>query len=234
MRASQFLVKRDLNKIDKPVDRTEWDMSPQTINAYYDPSMNNINLPTGILQPPFFDPSAPAAVNYGAIGFVVGHEITHGFDDQGAKFDAHGNLKNWWTPEDLEKFQAATHCIIQQFSTYKVDGNAPVQGRLVVGEATADLGGLTLALRAFQTSKEYQHAPTIGGYTPEQQFFISAAHVWATNMRPKQARNQVTVDPHPPAMYRVNGSFANLPQFQEAFHLSVEAPMVNKNRCVIW
>jgi putative endopeptidase len=231
LRASQFLIERDLNKIDKPVDRTEWDMSPQTINAYYNPSMNNINLPTGILQPPFFVPSAPAAINYGAIGFVVGHEITHGFDDQGAQFDENGNLKNWWTPEDLKKFKAATECIAQQFSRYKVEKNAAVQGHLVVGEATADLGGLTLAYRAFRLSKAYKTAPTIDGLTPDQQFFIAAAHIWATNMRPEQMRNQVTIDPHPPAMYRVNGTVANMPQFQSAFGLSMES---NKNQCKIW
>ena len=143
--ANKFLVNRDLNKIGKPIDRTEWGMTPQTINAYYDPSMNNLNLPAGILRSPFFDPKAPASVNYGTIGFVVGHEMTHGFDDQGAKFDAQGNLKNWWTPSDLKQFNQATQCIVDQFSKYVVDGNLPLQGKLVVGEATADLGGLTLA-----------------------------------------------------------------------------------------
>ncbi len=234
LRASQFLVRRDLNKIGKPIDRTEWDMTPQMINAYYDPSMNSINLPTGILQPPFFDASAPAAVNYGSIGFVIGHEITHGFDDQGSKFDGHGNLNNWWTPEDLKKFQAATACVIKQFSTYKIDGNFPVQGSLVVGEATADLGGLTLAYRAFHASSDYQKAQTINGFTPDQQFFLGTAHVWANNIRPEQARNLVTTDPHPPARYRVNGTLANMPQFQAAFGIKKDCPMVSEHRCVIW
>ncbi|KTD53339.1 metallopeptidase PepO, peptidase, M13 family [Legionella santicrucis] len=233
IRANEFLTNRDLNKIGKPIDRTEWAMTPQTINAYYDPSMNNLNIPAGILQSPFFSPNAPAAVNYGAIGFVMGHEMTHGFDDQGAQFDGYGNLKNWWTPSDLAKFQAATQCIVNQYSNYVVD-DLHVQGKLVVGEATADLGGIILAYRAFQHSKEYKNAPTIAGMTPDQQFFLATAHVWAMNIRPQQLRNQITTDPHPPAQYRVNGSLANIPQFQEAFHLSNDSPMANKNRCVIW
>ncbi|MGL5741304.1 MAG: M13 family metallopeptidase [Legionella sp.] len=234
IRANQFLTQRDLDKIGKHIDRTEWGMTPQTINAYYDPSMNNLNIPAGILQSPFFDPNAPAAVNYGAIGFIMGHEVTHGFDDQGAQFDGQGNLKNWWTPRDLEKFHAATQCIVDQFSKYTVNGYLHVQGKLVVGEATADLGGLTLAYRAFKRSNEYNNAPTIDGVTPEQQFFLSVAHVWARNVRPQQLRNQVTIDPHPPEEFRVDGSLANMPQFQEAFHLPNTSIMVNKKRCVIW
>jgi putative endopeptidase len=234
MRANQFLVKRDLNKIGKPIDRSEWSMTPQTINAYYDPSMNNLNIPAGILQAPFFDPDAPAAINYGAIGFVMGHEMTHGFDDQGAQFDGHGNLKNWWKPEDLAKFKEATQCIIEQFSQYVVNGDLHVQGKLVIGEAAADLGGITLAYRAFHHSDAYKNAKTIDGFTPDQQFFLGTAHVWAMNMRPEQLQNQVTTDPHPPAQYRVNGSLANIPQFQQAFNIPENSPMVNKKRCVIW
>ncbi len=233
-RANEFLIKRDLDKIGKPVDKTEWAMTPQTINAYYDPSMNNINIPAGILQPPFFDPTAPAAVNYGAIGFVIGHEITHGFDDQGAKFDGHGNLKNWWTPEDLKKFQAATHCIMTQFSQYKVDGGLSVQGQLVMGEATADLGGLILAYRAFHESEAYKTAQSINGFTPDQQFFLGVAHVWAMNVRPEQVQNLVTIDPHPPAQYRVNGTLANMPQFHAAFVAPEASRMMKKRPCVIW
>mgnify|MGYP000172601751 CR=1 FL=1 len=234
IRANEFLVKRDLNKIGKPIDRSEWGMTPQTINAYYDPSMNNLNIPAGILQPPFFDPNAPAAVNYGAIGFVMGHEMTHGFDDQGAQFDGYGNLKNWWTPNDLTKFKAATQCIIDQFSQYVVNGDTHVQGKLVVGEAAADLGGITLAYRAFHHSDAYKNAKTIDGMTPDQQFFLGTAHVWAMNIRPQQLQNQVTTDPHPPAKYRVNGSLANIPYFQSAFKILADSPMVNKKRCVIW
>lgn len=234
LNVNKFLVQRNLNKISKPVDREEWGMTPQTINAYYDFSMNNINLPAGILQPPFFDPNAPAAVNYGAIGFVIGHELTHGFDDQGAQFDGYGNLNNWWTTEDLKKFNAATHCIVEQYSQYKVNGDFPVQGKLVVGEATADLGGLTLAYRAFLESKVYKEAKVINGLSPEQQFFIGAAHVWAGNIRAEQARNNVMTDPHPPLIYRVNGTLANMPEFQAAFKIKPPSKMINQYRCVIW
>lgn len=234
LRANQFLIKRDLNKIGKPIDKTEWAMTPQTINAYYDPSMNNINMPAGILQSPFFDSNAPAAVNYGAVGFVMGHEMTHGFDDQGAQFDGYGNLNNWWTPDDLSKFTQATACIAKQFSEYTVEGNLHVQGKLVVGEAAADLGGITLAYKAFHQSDAYKHAKTIHGLTPDQQFFLGVAHVWAVNIRPEQLRHQVTTDPHPPARYRVNGSLANMPEFQAAFNISPNSPMVNVSRCSLW
>jgi putative endopeptidase len=234
MRANEFLTTRDLNKIGKPIDKTEWDMTPQTINAYYNPSMNNINIPAGILQPPFYDPNAPAAVNYGAIGFVIGHEITHGFDDQGAKFDANGNLHDWWTPLDLQKFKTATQCIVNQFSNYTVADNLQVNGKLVVGEATADLGGLTLAYRAFHASKDYQTSPTLQGLTPDQLFFLSMAHTWANNTRPEQARNLITTDPHPPGLWRVNGTLANMPAFQAAFHLDDNRFMANRHRCIIW
>lgn len=234
IRANRFLIQRDLDKIGKPLDRTDWGMTPQMINAYYDPSMNNINIPAGILQPPFYDPKAPAAVNYGGIGFVIGHEMTHGFDDQGARFDGAGNLNDWWTPVDLEKFKVATECIVTQYSKYKLPGGLQLQGKLVVGEATADLGGATLAYRAYKASPAYKNAKNIEGMTPDQQFFLSVAHIWASNIRDEQLRNMVTTDPHPPAQYRVNGTLANMPEFQKAFSLSDTAPMSNKIRCVIW
>lgn len=234
IRANQFLNQRDLNKIGKPVDRSEWAITPQTINAYYDPSMNNINIPAGILQPPFFDPKAPAAVNYGAIGFVIGHEITHGFDDQGAQFDAKGNLRNWWTPEDLKKFKEATTCIAQQYSQYKLNGNMTVQGQLVVGEATADLGGLMLAYRAFHSSNAYKNAKPIAGFSPDQQFFLGFAHVWAGNIRDEEARQRITTDPHPPMYLRVNGTLANMPQYHKAFLINQPGAMRRAQQCVIW
>lgn len=217
MRASEFLAKRDLNKIGKPVDKNEWDMTPQTINAYYDASMNRLNIPAGILQPPFFDKNASAAINYGAIGFVIGHEMTHGFDDQGAQFDGTGNLKNWWTKDDLMKFQKKTQKIADQFSRYVVNGTLHVQGKLVMGEAAADLGGLRLAFHAFHVPAIYETVKTVKGFTPDQQFFLSAAHIWASNIRPLEAEHLVMVDPHPPAMYRVNGTLADMPAFREAF-----------------
>ena len=234
MRANEFEQKREMNKIGKPVDLNEWYMTPQTVNAYYDPSMNNINFPAGILQPPFFDPQAPVAVNYGAVGWVMGHEMTHGFDDKGAQFDGHGNLKNWWAPQDAKRFHAATSCISDQFSGYTVDGGLHVQGKLVTGEETADLGGLTLAWRAFHASSAYKDAKTIDGFTPDQQFFLGAAHVWASSIRPAEARRRVTIDPHAPDSDRVNGTLVNMPQFQEAFHIPAGSPMVNPHRCVIW
>jgi putative endopeptidase len=233
MRANTFDVRRELDKIDRPVDRTEWQMTPQTVNAYYDPSTNEINFPAAILQPPFFDPAAPASVNYGAIGFVMGHEMTHGFDDEGAQFDGKGNLRNWWTPEDLARFQALGTCIADQFSQYEVEG-VRLDGKLVLGEATADLGGLTLAYKAFHESLEDNPVPVIAGFTPEQQFFLAAAHVWAENARPEEARLRATTDPHPPALWRVNGTVANMPEFQEAFSIPDDSPMVRKDRCKIW
>jgi putative endopeptidase len=237
MAASEFLQKRELNKIGKPVDLTEWGMTPPTVNAYYSSRRNNINFPAGILQPPFFDPKATPAVNFGSLGFVMGHEITHGFDDQGAQFDGKGNhldKPGWWTADDFAKFQKATDCISDHFSQYTIPGGAHVQGHLVTGEATADLGGLTLAWRAFHASPYYKKAKKLDGYTPDQQFFLGAAHVWAENIRPERQQQLVTVDPHPPAIDRVNGTLANMPQFQKTWDVPDDSPMVNKDRCVIW
>ncbi|MGE5626283.1 MAG: M13 family metallopeptidase [Bacillota bacterium] len=234
MRANAFEYNRQLAKIGKPVDLSEWLQTPPTVNAYYFAPQNNINFPAGILQPPFFDPKAPMAVNFGALGFVMGHEMTHGFDDRGAEFDGHGNLKNWWTPDDLVKFKKATDCISDYMSTYTVDGGMHVQGHLVTGEATADLGGLTLAWRAFHASKYYKTAKTIDGLTPDQQFFLGAAHVWAMNIRPEESRRLVTLDPHPPGVARVNYTMANMPEFQQAFGVKDGSPMVKPDRCVIW
>jgi len=233
LRAREFEQRREYDKIGKPVDRSEWSMTPQTVNAYYDPSMNSLNVPAGILQPPYFDVSWPDAVNYGATGATtVGHEMTHGFDDEGAKFDGQGNLKDWWAASDLEKFKAATHCIAEQFSRYTVPGGLHVQGDLVVGEAAADLGGLILARRALHS------LATAGGGTAElsvdQQYFLAFAHSWAGQMRPEQARELVTTDPHPPAEFRTNGTLANDAEFQAAFGISVPSPMVKSERCVIW
>jgi len=234
IRVNEFETKRQLAKIGKPVDLSEWLQTPPTVNAYYYTPQNNINFPAGILQPPFFDPKAPVAVNFGALGFVMGHEMTHGFDDRGAEFDGRGNLKNWWTPDDLTKFHKATDCISDYMSTYTVDGGMHVQGHLVTGEATADLGGLTLAWRAFHASKYYKSAKTIDGLTPDQQFFLGAAHVWAMNIRPEESRRLVTIDPHPPGVARVNYTLANMPEFQQAFGAKDGSPMVKEDRCVIW
>ena len=234
MRAITFEQQRQLAKIGKPVDRSDWDMTPQTVNAYYDPSMNNLNIPAGVLQPPLYDPSWPDSVNYGNTGATIGHEMTHGFDDQGAQFDGHGNLKNWWAASDLKKFQAAVTCIADQYSQYTVADGVHVQGKLVTGEAIADQGGLILALRAFHAQPAFAHAKTIGGFTPDQQFFIAYGHSWASATRPEAAKTRVTTDPHPPELYRTNGVLANMPEFQQAFAVVPPSPMIRTNRCVIW
>ena len=232
MRANVFELARQLAKIGKPIDRSEWYMTPQTVNAYYDPSMNGLNVPAGILQPPFFDMTWTDAVNYGATGATIGHEMTHGFDDEGAQFDGYGNLENWWAPKDLTKFREATHCISEQFSSFTVGSGLHVQGDLVTGEATADLGGLVLAWRALHTIGP--GAADAGEFTPDQQFFLAFAHSWAGSMRAKQADELVTTDPHPPAELRTNATLANSPAFQQAFAIKTPSPMVKADRCVIW
>jgi putative endopeptidase len=248
MRANSFEFARQLAKVGKPVDRSEWYMTPQTVNAYYDPSMNSLNVPAGILQRPYFDAGWSDAVNYGATGATVGHEMTHGFDDEGAQFDGYGNLRDWWAPADLKKFRAATRCISEQYSAFTVGSGMHVQGDLVTGEATADLGGLMLAWRAMHAgaapaagnAAAAVSAPTAGnaqsvaGFTPDQQFFLAFAHSWAGAIRPQQAEELVTTDPHPPADDRTNGTLANSPDFQRAFAIEGPGPMVKKDRCVIW
>jgi putative endopeptidase len=233
LRGKAFDVRREIDQIDQPVDRSEWLMTPQTVNAYYDPSMNVINFPAAILQPPFFDPEAPATADLGGIGWIMGHEMTHGFDDEGAQFDGKGNLRNWWTPEDLARFHALTACIADQFSGF-VAGGVHLDGKLVVGEATADLGGLTLAHRALRSGLAGEDEPVLAGLTPDQQFFLAAAHIWASNARPEEERLRATTDPHPPPRYRVDGTFANMPAFQEAFAIPDGSPMVRTDRCAIW
>jgi putative endopeptidase len=235
-RASAWEFDRDIAKIGKPLDRAEWRMTPSIVNAYYEAPLNEIVFPAGILQPPFFDPRADEAVNYGAIGVVIGHEITHGFDDKGSQYDAEGNLKNWWGPEDLKAFKERGECIASQFSQYFVDGDAPIQGKLVEGEAIADLGGVTLALRAYEKSIEGKPAPAaIGGLTPQQRFFVGFATVWASAIRPQYARLLATVDSHPPARWRVNGTLANVEAFSKAYACE-PGPLSNvaAKRCQIW
>jgi len=236
LRAKEFEQKRELAKIGKPVDRSEWYMTPQEVNAYYDPSMNSLNVPAGILQPPFYDASWPDAVNYGATGATIGHEMTHGFDDEGAQFDGHGNLRNWWAPADLAKFEAATACVAEQYSGYTVSGGLHVQGKLVTGEAVADLGGLILAWRALHTGASSRAGAAVQGtdFTADQLFFIAYAHSWAGAMRPERGQEMVTADPHPPPVYRTNGIVADMAEFQTAFGIPASSPMVRAKRCVIW
>jgi putative endopeptidase len=233
----EFEFKRNLGKIGKPVDKTEWGMTPPTVNAYYNPSMNEIVFPAGILQPPFYDPKADDAFNYGGIGAVIGHEMTHGFDDSGAKFDADGNLAMWWTPDDFKKFNDRTDCVVKQFDAFEVEPGLNQNGKLVVGESVADLGGLTVAYAAYRKSLEGKPRPaTIAGFTPEQRFFLGWAQVWAGNVRPEAARLRVATDPHPLGRFRVNGPLSNMPAFAEAYQCKLGDTMMRPpdKRCQIW
>jgi predicted metalloendopeptidase len=233
----EFDFKRNLVKIGKPVDRTEWGMSPPTVNAYYNPQFNEIVFPAGILQPPFYDPKADDAFNYGGIGAVIGHEMTHGFDDSGARFDANGNLTMWWTPDDYKKFTDRTNCVVQQFDSFEVEPGLHQKGALVVGESVADLGGLTVAYAAYQKSLQGKSRPKdINGFTPEQRFFLGWAQVWAQNIRPEAARLRNATDPHPLGKFRVNGPLSNMTTFAQAFQCKAGDAMVRppEKRCQIW
>jgi putative endopeptidase len=236
-RVGLFNEQRDWGKVGKPVDRMEWAMSPPTVNAYYNPQINEIVFPAGILQPPFFDADADDALNYGGMGSVIGHEMTHGFDDQGAKFGATGNLANWWSDSDLKAFQERAQCVIDQFNGFEVEKGLNQNGKLVVGESIADLGGLVVAYAAFQKSLEGKPRPAnIDGFTPEQRFFLGYARGWTNNIRPEYARLLVLGDPHPLPKFRVNGPLSNMPQFAAAFQCKDGDRMVRpeKDRCVIW
>jgi predicted metalloendopeptidase len=236
LRAREFNFARDMAKIGKPKDRTEWQMTPPTVNAYYDPTMNEIVFPAGILQPPFFDPKADDATNYGGIGAVIGHEMTHGFDDQGRQFDAQGNLTDWWTPESAAKFKARAAAIVKQFDGYTPVDDEHINGELTQGENIADLGGLKIAFAALQKAMVGEERREIDGFTPEQRFFLSWANVWHSNIRPEEVRRRLKIDPHSPAHFRVNGPLSNLPEFYEAFNIPVGAPMrrAPEERVQIW
>lgn len=235
MAARQFEYKRDLAKIGKPIDKTEWFSPPQEVNAYYNPLFNEIVFMAGILQPPFFDPNADDAINYGGIGAVIGHEIIHGFDDSGRQFDKEGNLKDWWTKSDETSFVERAGCIEKQFSAYEVEKGVNVNGQLVLGESIADLGGLNLAYNAFQKSLAGKPRPKdIDGFTPEQRFFLGWAQVWRANSRPEFLRLQVSTDEHPPAKFRINGPLSNMPAFAKAFGCQANQPMVRGEGCEIW
>jgi putative endopeptidase len=238
--ATAFEVNRDLNKIGKPLDRNEWLMAPPVVNAYYQPSMNEIVFPAGILQPPFFTRGAPDAVNYGAIGMVVGHELTHGFDDEGRQYDAKGNLVDWWTPSVAKEFDRRAQCVVDQYADYVADpaiADVKLNGKLTLGENIADLGGLKLSFAAYQASRGGKGAEaSIAGFTPEQAFFLGYAQAWCTAIRPEFARLRAAVDPHSPPRWRVNGPLSNLPEFQEAFSCTAASPMVRASdkRCEVW
>lgn len=233
--SGEFQIKRNLQDIGKPVDKTRWGMTPPTVNAYYNPVQNEIAFPAGILQPPFFNFAADDAINYGAIGGVIGHEISHGFDDQGSKFDAEGNFKSWWTDEDRAKFDERAACVVKQFDEYEVQPKLFINGKLTLGENIGDLGGLAVAYTAFQKSLEGKPRPeNIDGFTPEQRFFLGWAQVWATKSTPEAEALQVKTDPHALARWRVNGPISNMPQFVEAFNCKQGQPMIKKDICNIW
>ena len=232
-----FVTDDNLATIGKPVDRGRWGMTPPTSDAYYNPLLNEIVFPAGILQPPAFSLTANDAVNYGAIGVVIGHEISHGFDDQGAQYDATGRLENWWTPEDLKKFQEKTACVVKQFDAYEVEPGIHEQGRLVAGESIGDLAGARIAYRAFQIAQRGKPPlPTIDGYTPDQQFFIAWGQFRGDAVRPETARLMAQGDPHPIGKFRVIGPLSNLPEFAKAFGCKPGQPMVRPEaeRCDVW
>jgi putative endopeptidase len=237
-RATEFESKRDIAKIDKPLDRKEWGMTPPTVNAYYNASFNEIVFPAGILQPPFFDNKMDDGVNFGGIGLVIGHELTHGFDDQGRKFDPQGNLHDWWTEQDGKEFEKRASCVADEYSNFVAVDDLKLNGRLTLGENTADNGGARIALAALErmiaddkTGKEGQK---IDGYTPEQRFFLGFGRVWCEKVRPEQSRVWVVTDPHSPGKYRVDGVVQNMPEFQKAWGCKAGQPMVAENACHVW
>jgi putative endopeptidase len=230
-----FETNRDWQDIGKPVDKTRWGMTPPTINAYYNASFNEIVFPAGILQPPFFNVSADDAINYGNAGAIIGHEITHGFDDQGSQYDAEGNLKMWWTKDDRERFEKKADCIVEQFDNFEVLPGLKMQGKLTLGENIADLGGLIIAYNAFKKSMEGKPRPAnIDGFTPEQRFFLSYTVGWMVNQRPESIRTQVLGDPHAIPEWRVIGPLSNMPEFAEAFSCKMGDKMVNPKPCKVW
>lgn len=231
--ASRFEKARDLAKIGEPVDKTDWFMTPPTVNAYYYALQNEMVFPAGILQPPFFSAEAPEAANAGAIGMVMGHELTHGYDDKGRLFDAHGNLNEWWTEESASSFQEKAQCVVRQYEGYTV-GDQHLNGRLTLGENIADIGGLQMAWNAFDARRADREDRPIAGFTEPQQFFLAYAQSWCSNVREELARMRVLTDPHSPPKYRVNGAVSNVPAFQKAFGCEAGQPMAPVDRCVVW
>src|ERR1700685_337395 len=234
LRAREVEFRRQLAKIGKPVDRGEWEMTPPTVNAYYDPQLNDINFPAGVLQPPLFDVNSDAAPNFGDTGSTIGHELTHGFDDEGRQFDAQGNLRDWWTTEDAKAFEQGASCTSDQYPQYVVLDDIKITGKLTLGEDVADLGGVILAHMAWQEDTKNQTLEPIDSFTPEQRFFIAYGQSWCSNTRDETKRLQATIDPHSPDKYRANGVVSNLPEFQQAFHCKAASAMVRENRCRVW
>jgi endothelin-converting enzyme/putative endopeptidase len=234
IRAAEFAVARDLQKIGKPVDRSEWPFTTPTVNAGYEPDENSINFPAGILQPPLYSNKSDDAANYGGGGAIIGHEVTHGFDDEGRKFDAHGNLRDWWTKADAEEFQKRAKCLIDEYAKFEAVPGLHVDGVLTLGENTADLGGLRLAFLALMDAMKKSESAVVNGYTPEQRFFLSYAQAWCQLQRPQMTSMMTHTDPHAPPRYRVNGVVQNMPEFQKAFSCSAGKPMAAAPACRIW
>jgi putative endopeptidase len=236
-RVRQFDFNRELAKIGKPVDKNEWHMSPPTVNAYYDPQQNNVNFPAGYFQPPFFSDKEDDAANYGDMGSTVGHELTHGFDDEGRQFDKDGNLRDWWTKDDQEKFKERAQCMVKQYDAIEAVPGVHLNGKLTLGENLADLGGLWLAWLAWLDKAQAAHldmAAKTDGYTPEQRFWIAYAQQWCTQTRPEQLRSQAQTDPHAPDEYRTNSVLQDLPEFAKSFSCKKEAKMVSATPCRVW
>ncbi|MBK7282827.1 MAG: M13 family metallopeptidase [Burkholderiales bacterium] len=233
-RAMQFEVHRQLGKIGKPLDRGEWGMTPPTVNAYYSAQMNDINFPAGVLQPPLFDPKMDDAPGYGNTGGTIGHELIHGFDDEGRQFDAQGNLKNWWMPQDATKFQSRAQCIVEQYAKYTVVDKIKINSKLTLGEDMADLGGMVLAWTAWKVQTTVVKPESRDGFTPEQRFFIGFAQWACESNRPEDLRVQAATDPHSPGKYRVNGVVVNLPEFGKAFACKPGAAMTSAKPCKVW
>ena len=233
-RSNAFEFHRQMNKIGKPVNKDEWAMTPATVNAYYNPLENNINFPAGILQPPFYGAKTDAAVNFGGSGAVIGHELTHGFDDQGRQFDARGNLKDWWTPSDARSFEDRAQCFVDEYASFTAIDDVKLNGKLTLGENTADNGGLRISLMAYAARNASQPAPTLDGFTSDQRVFLAWGQVWCENVRPERARMLAQINPHSPGHDRVNGVVSNMPEFQHAFACKADAPMVRRNQCRVW
>jgi endothelin-converting enzyme/putative endopeptidase len=234
LHANEFEVQRQIAKIGKPVDRLEWGMTPPTVNAYYSPPRNEIVFPAGILQPPFYANQADDAVNFGGIGSVIGHELTHGFDDQGRKYDAEGNLRDWWTAEDAKGFEERAGCIADEYSGFTAVDDLKLNGKLTLGENTADNGGVRIAYMALMNKIAGKDLPKIDGYTPEQRFFLSFAQIWCQNTSDQEARRRVIIDPHSPGRWRVNGVMQNNSDFTKAFSCKAGQPMVREKACRVW
>jgi putative endopeptidase len=235
-RAHEYEFDRMVKKLNKKPDPTEWYMTPPTVNAYFDPNANEIAFPAGIMQPPFFDEDADDAINYGAIGTVIGHEITHGFDDEGRKYDHKGNLKDWWSKDDQKRFEKRAKVLSDQFDSFEAIDGMHVNGKLTLGENIADLGGIIIAYKAFLKSQKGKKREIIGGFTPEQRFFLGYAVTEAGNIRPELLKKVLVIDPHSPSKFRVNGPLSNIPEFYEAFNIKKGDKLYRneKSRAQIW